>query len=143
MTPEEPVEVYSAGTMAEAQFVHDLLAEAGIRSEIVGEALTGMIGRIPAEGASPRIWVRMEDEGRARPVIDEYQQRLIDRVEGDIKEPLEKEPYCYHCGQEIAQGQSPCPSCGKELDWNSSEDEDVVQDQLEGDEPEAEITGSL
>ncbi len=125
MTPEEPVEVYAAGNMAEAQFVHNLLAEAGISSEIVGEALTGVLGRLPANDASPRVWVRAEDEPRARPLIEEYQQRLIDRVEGGVTEPLAGEPFCYYCGKEVARGQSPCPACGKELDWNTPEDVEV------------------
>ena len=70
MTPEEPVEVYAAGSMAEAQFVHNLLAEAGIPAEIVGEALGGVLGDVPSMEASPRIWVRAEDAERARPLVD-------------------------------------------------------------------------
>lgn len=139
MTSDEPVQVYAAGNMAEAQFVHDLLADAGIRSEIVGEALTGGLGELPVNDATPCVWVRAEDEAQARPIVEAYQQRLIDRVEGDIQEPLAKEPFCYHCGQEVAKGQTPCPACGKDLDWNTSEDV-VTEDGLGGDELEAEVT---
>ncbi len=27
-------------------------------------------------------------------------------------------PYCYHCGEPVQDGQSPCPACGKVLDWS-------------------------
>lgn len=125
MTPEEPVEVYSAKDMVEAQFVHDLLAEANIKAEIIGESLGGVLGDVSNIDFSPSIWVRAEDAGQARPLIEFYQQRLIERAEGGVTEPLVKIPFCYHCGQEIEQGQSPCPVCGKELDWNPSEEMDV------------------
>lgn len=121
MSPEEPVEVYTAGTMAEAQFVHDLLMEAGVKSEIVGESQVAGLGEVLNVDASPRIWVRAQDEVQARHVIQAYQQRLIDRVEGEATQPLQKEPFCYFCGQEIQQGESPCPSCGKTLDWSPAE----------------------
>jgi len=26
--------------------------------------------------------------------------------------------FCYHCGKPIEEGQSPCPACGKEVDWS-------------------------
>ena len=28
------------------------------------------------------------------------------------------ELFCYHCGKPIEEGQSPCPACGKEVDWS-------------------------
>jgi endogenous inhibitor of DNA gyrase (YacG/DUF329 family) len=128
MTPEEPVEVYSAQDLAEAQFVHNMLAEAGIKAEIVGEALGGVLGDVSSINMSPGIWVRAEDEGQARPLIEFYQQRLIERAEGGITEPLVTIPFCYHCGQEVVRGQSPCPACGKDLDWNNATENAEAED---------------
>jgi hypothetical protein len=134
MTPEEPVEVYSATDMAEAQFVHDMLAEAGIRAEIMGEALGGVLVDVSSLNLTPGIWVRAKDVEQARPLIEFYQQRLIERAEGGATEPLVKIPFCYHCGQEVQRGQSPCPACGKDLDWNSSEDAGAENEEDEAEE---------
>ena len=113
MTPEGPIEVYAAGDLAEAQFVHDLLADAGIEATVMGESLGALAGEIPAWYATPRVWVRADDAERARPIIAEYRRRRIERAGGRGTD----EPFCYHCGQSVGRGQSPCPSCGQELDW--------------------------
>jgi hypothetical protein len=39
-----------------------------------------------------------------------------ERTEDEAPSP---QSVCYHCGQPIEQGQSPCPACGKEVDWSS------------------------
>jgi hypothetical protein len=108
-----PVEVYSARNAAEARFVANLLSDAGVEAMVVGEALGMAIGELPPGTATPRVWVRPEDEVRARPVVAEYQHRLIERVTQG-----RRETYCYHCGHEVDPGQSPCPICCRDLEWD-------------------------
>ena len=121
MTSQGPVEVYAAGDMAEAQFVRDLLADAEIEARIVGEALGAAVGELPPLVATPRVWVRAEDAERARPLVEQYQRRLIERAGREATGSRAEEPFCYHCGQVVAPGQSPCPACGRELDWAALE----------------------
>lgn len=113
MASPEPVEVYSARDLPEAQFVKDLLSEAGIEATIVGEPLGAVLGDIPAFEAAPRIWVLREDRERARSIIDDYERRR--KIATDSAEPA----YCYHCGEPVSRGQSPCPACQGVLDWLS------------------------
>ena len=110
MTTRGPVEVYAAGTMAEAQFVRNLLADAGIEATVVGEPLGMAVGELPPLVATPRIWVRAGDAERARPVVEEYDRR---RSGGRAT------PFCYHCGQAVAWGESPCPVCCLDLEWEA------------------------
>ena len=52
------VELCSAGNVAEAYAIQDLLQDAGIRSRVVGEFLGAAAGALPlGETVSPRIWV--------------------------------------------------------------------------------------
>jgi hypothetical protein len=126
MASDTPVEVYAAKDSAEAYFVRNLLADAGIEAFVVGEALRTALGDVPINAAEPRVWVREIDEGRARPIIEAYQRRLIERTEAEfgpkpgagIEGPA-TEPFCYHCGQPVQFGQSPCPACGGTLEWDS------------------------
>jgi hypothetical protein len=117
MTDQGPVEVSEARDLIEAQFVCDLLTEAGIGARVVGEPLGMAVGKVPPLEATPRIWVPYAEVERARPIVDQYRQRLIERVGRKAVVPPGKEPFCYHCGQAVDQGQSPCPVCGLELDW--------------------------
>lgn len=66
MTPRGPVEIYAARDMAEAQFLHDLLADAEIEARIVGEPLGAATGKLPPLAVMPRIWVDAADADRAR-----------------------------------------------------------------------------
>lgn len=68
-----PVEVYLAKDLPEAQFVKSLLSEARIEATIVGEPLGTVLGDIPGFEAAPRIWVHRPDADRARSIIDEYE----------------------------------------------------------------------
>ena len=117
MTDQSPVEVYLARDLTEAQFVCDLLTDAGIGARVIGEPLGMAAGKVPPLEAAPRIWVRCDEVERARPIIDEYRRCLIERIGRAAVIPRSKEPFCYHCGQVVGQGQSPCPVCGRELDW--------------------------
>jgi hypothetical protein len=117
MTAQSPVEVFVARDVTEAQFVCDLLADAGIGARVVGVPLGMVAGKVPPLEATPRIWVHADEVERARPILDEYRRRLIERAGPEAEMPRRKEPFCYHCGQAVGPGQSPCPACGRELEW--------------------------
>jgi hypothetical protein len=117
MTVQDPVQVYVARDMTEAQFVCDLLTDAGIGARVVGEPLGMASGKIPPLEATPRIWVRADEVPGARAILDEYRQRQVARVQPAAAASSEKESFCYHCGEAVTWGQSPCPVCGLELAW--------------------------
>ena len=126
MASDDPVEVYAAKDTTEAYFLRNLLADAGIEAIVVGEPLGGVLGDVPFQAAAPRLWVRQADQERARAVVEEFGRRLIERSaappgSGDLvsdEQPV-SEPFCYHCGQAVQVGQSPCPACGQDLDWGT------------------------
>jgi putative signal transducing protein len=116
MATNDPVEVYAAKDITEAQFVRNILENAGIESTIVGEALGTALGDLPAFHAAPRIWVCPEDANRARLLVEDYQKRLTERVGAHDSDEHEV-PFCYHCGSEVVLGEPKCWACGKELEW--------------------------
>ncbi|MFN0053371.1 MAG: DUF2007 domain-containing protein [Planctomycetales bacterium] len=103
---DDIVEVYSAGNVAEAQFLCDLLEEAGIRARSVG----GLLANLPplGEDTMPRVWVFRADEDRARELIDEYER-------------VHSAP---HSDQDTPAATWTCPTCGQDVDadfelcWN-------------------------
>lgn len=65
---------YSTGDLIEAQLLKDLLKEAGIPTEIFNQNARGGMGEIPFTHAYPELWLLQEhDEGRAREIINEYE----------------------------------------------------------------------
>lgn len=72
----QTVEVYRAANALQAKLLQSALAEAGIRSQIVGEFLQGGLGDLPLGWpTSPRIIVADDDEAAARRVIVEWEAR--------------------------------------------------------------------
>src|SRR5262245_26863905 len=57
---------------AEAHLWHNVLAEEGIESEVVGDFLEGALGGTDA--GRVEVWVRREDLERAQAVLDEHQK---------------------------------------------------------------------
>ncbi|GEM_PF-904105 len=122
MRTEDHVEVYSAIDSFEAHLVRNLLIDEGVEAIVVGDAAEGTVGERSPFSTPPRVWVPPDDLDRSRPIIDRYQQWLIHRAEASQAEAAAVEstgePYCYHCGEPIAAGQTPCPSCGQPLEWD-------------------------
>jgi enoyl-CoA hydratase/carnithine racemase len=123
MSQQAPVEVYAARDTAEAFFVRNLLQQAGIEALVVGDMLRGVVGELPPLQTSPSIWVAPYEAERARLIVADYDRRQRERASADSSETDREsadsgaEPFCYHCGQSVQQGQTPCPSCGKPLEW--------------------------
>lgn len=73
MHDEDIVEVYAAGDLAEAHFLHNMLADAGIEARVVGDAIA-TLGYPPGGRATPRLWVRPADEAQARQLIGDWEK---------------------------------------------------------------------
>jgi hypothetical protein len=74
---ERVVEVCSAANIVEANDLYELLDEAGIKSQIVGDSLGAAAGCLPlGEATAPRIWVRESDADRARQIIEQWHDEI-------------------------------------------------------------------
>ena len=95
--------LYSAANLPEAYLVRDLLAEVGIRTQILNENAQGGVGEIPFTQTWPEIWIeRKDDLDRARRVIAEYESRSVPADYVDCPRCGEQNPEnfetCWHCG---------------------------------------------
>ena len=113
MSPDEPVTVYKAWNPRQAHLVCQVLANADIEARVASDALEMALGDVPFQQATSPVLVHAADAERARAVLAEFDAHLADRS----AEPRDGgTPFCYHCGEAVAAGQSPCPHCGGELD---------------------------
>jgi hypothetical protein len=72
MSNDQIVEVYAAGNAFEAHELRAVLEEAGIQTVVVGDYLSDATGWAPhGQSLAPRIWVRRDDEIRARAILAE------------------------------------------------------------------------
>ena len=78
------VEIYSAANPIEAHALANALEAAGIKAEVVGDYLG--VGSLPLDriNANPKIWVRKEDETRARELLKEFK---AEHGETELSEP--------------------------------------------------------
>lgn len=95
--------LYSAANLPEAYLIRDLLAEVGVRTQILNENAQGGVGEIPFTHAWPEIWIEREDDlVRARQVIVEYEARGVPTDHVDCARCGEQNPEnfetCWHCG---------------------------------------------
>jgi hypothetical protein len=103
---QEPVVVYKARDLIEAQAVHDALEAAGIGARVEGESLTGVWGETQiGEGSLPRVTVQKEDESAAIALL----VRLGHILEHD-KAPVPDQT-CLACGAPMGTSKT-CPKCG-------------------------------
>ena len=95
--------LYSAANLPEAYLVRDLLAEVGVRAQILNENAQGGVGEIPFTQTYPEIWIEREDDmERARRVITDYESRSVPNTYIDCPRCGEQNPEnfetCWHCG---------------------------------------------
>ncbi|MEE8387931.1 MAG: DUF2007 domain-containing protein [Acidiferrobacterales bacterium] len=95
--------LYSAANLPEAYLIRDLLAEVGVRTQILNENAQGGVGEIPFTETYPEIWVeRKNDMERARRIIEEYESRSFSTGYVDCPRCGEQNPEnfetCWHCG---------------------------------------------
>jgi len=66
--PNEPVEVYTSFSPAEAEIIKGMLEAEGIASEVAGESQGGFTGALPEVS----VMVHAEDADRARELIEAH-----------------------------------------------------------------------
>ncbi len=66
--------IFTAGNLAEAYLVRDLLVQAGVPVHIFNQHAMAALGDIPASAACPQIWIaQLHQEQHALAVIAEYE----------------------------------------------------------------------
>lgn len=115
MDINEPVKVYDAWNSLQAHFLCNLLAEAGVSARVASSAIESVSGSVSFQKVKCPIWIAGADAQRARSIVAQYESALK-ASSGENVESVE--PYCYHCGQPVKRGHSPCPNCGLDLDWS-------------------------
>ena len=108
MTDTSILEVYSADDLMDAEFIRHVLAEQGINAKIVGANLQTIIGDLPAQLASPRIWVVEEDYAQAKILVDEA------KAEQRRRAALRKDWTCSFCGETNSADFEICWCCQEE-----------------------------
>ena len=101
--------VYQAGNIQEATLVKDMLERHSILVEIVGAALAGALGELPAFAIGPRILVPEESYEAAMKIIQDFNQSKSKEISGSVwncsscKESNEPQfSHCWSCGVEKA-----------------------------------------
>jgi hypothetical protein len=131
----DPIAVYNAADNMEAVFVRDALVAAGIEAYVTEDVsqVGAWVGGFIPELHKPQVWVERADSERARPVLDNYEERAAhlrgDRASAALAEPP-VEVVCDRCGghasfpatQEGSVQQ--CPHCGAYLDVGDTETTD-------------------
>ncbi|WP_197441709.1 putative signal transducing protein [Thalassoglobus polymorphus] len=105
MSDDKIVEVYSADDLMDAEHIRRVLAEEGIIAKVVGASLHGIIGDLPAQLATPRLWVHEEDFARGRQIIELVKQEQRERSQ--TRSPWK----CVSCGEENSADFEICWSC--------------------------------
>ena len=99
--------VYQADNIQEATLVKDMLERHSILVEIVGAALAGALGELPAFAIGPRILVPEESYDTALKIIQDFEQSKKQVIQG-------KNWNCSSCKETNEPQFSHCWSCGAE-----------------------------
>ena len=69
-------ELYQAGSLDEAQFLMDLLNEAGLKATLRNADLASLAGGLPLSATLPTIWLDDENDwDRGRAIVDQFEER--------------------------------------------------------------------
>jgi hypothetical protein len=132
----DPVAVYNAATNMEAQFLCNLLCDAGVEAfltEDISRAGTWFGGLVP-EIHKPQVWVERDDVERAVPVLEEYERRTAKRRSADEESGRPIPAVCEDCGEESRfpanqRGTTQeCPHCGAYMDVGGDEHPEGIFD---------------
>jgi hypothetical protein len=107
MHDTEIASVYCAQNLAEAEFLKNILADAGIEARVVGEAMIWG-GASQIDEGIPSVWVRHVDETRAREILDDYVRRRDRPRSDDDRRPAWK---CSACGELVEEDFELCWNC--------------------------------
>lgn len=108
------MKVYDAWNSQQAHALCQLLEDHGISARAASDAIENLVGRVPFHKATCPIWVAADDADRARRVLLDYEKRMQC---ADTDKAQVGKAYCFHCGDAVQPEQTPCPKCGRELDW--------------------------
>jgi hypothetical protein len=87
MDGQDVVEVYSAANSVEAYAVANALEEAGIKAQVVGDVSEMWAGGLTlGHPPNPKVWVRKEDEVRARDIVIEWESEVENEHESEESE---------------------------------------------------------
>jgi hypothetical protein len=97
-------QLYSAGSLYEAQLLLDLLKQEGIPAELRNEHLVGMIGLLPESATQPSVWIENPDDwDRGRELVAAFEERRATTIDTELTCPAcgEKSPgnfeLCWKC----------------------------------------------
>jgi hypothetical protein len=142
MAFRDPFAAYNAANNLEAHLVCNLLNEAGVEAVVIEDvSQVGVwIGGVVSEIHKPQVWIERANIGRAKPVLDEYERRMVGQS-GESTEGPPVKVTCEECGQissfpATQKGSvQNCPHCQAYVDVG---DEAQIEewDQVTGEEEE-------
>jgi Putative prokaryotic signal transducing protein len=125
MNLKDPVPAYSGAGPAEVHILRNLLSEAGIEAFVPEDVDTSWTGGGLPGIQTPQVFIERADLERARPILEDYERSITERVEADLDSDTEVAPIevtCDRCHKEstyphaqIGSVQS-CPACGAYVD---------------------------
>ncbi|MCE5267611.1 MAG: DUF2007 domain-containing protein [Planctomycetaceae bacterium] len=133
---EEIVELCSAGNVTEADSICEVLADASIQAQVVGDILGTAGGGLPlGETIAPRVWVHKGDLVRAREIVERWREECEsgerdlpetepaatdeEPVEEDLKGPLPSDVRFRFLNQVFWIGGMVCIAIGAIWAWQN------------------------
>jgi rubrerythrin len=99
--PDELITIYKAANSPEAYFIKNLLMDAGIEATVAEEN-----DPLSLPAVSPtEVLIRQQDEARAQPIIDDFENEQIRRAE-------RPDWLCPKCGATVIGAFDECDACG-------------------------------
>ncbi len=99
--PDDLITIYKAGNSPEAYFIKNLLMDAGIEATVAEEN-----DPLSLPVVSPtEVLIRRQDEARAQPIIDDFENEQIRRAE-------RPDWSCPKCGATVIGAFDECDVCG-------------------------------
>ncbi len=123
----DPVAIFNAANNSEAHVVRLLLEQNGIEASVVEDVSPvgffwfGLLPQIH----NPQVWVDRDSVGRAKPILEEFEQGLDERRAAEVQAETQVgtlEVTCEKCGKTTTfpaalQGTvQDCSNCGEYLD---------------------------
>ena len=125
MNLKDPVPAYNGADSVEVHILQNLLEEAGVEAFIMEDVDTSWTGAALSGIQTPQVYIERADLERAKPVLDDYERLMTERVEADLDSDTKVAPItvtCDKCHKEstyphaqIGSVQS-CPVCGAYVD---------------------------
>jgi Putative prokaryotic signal transducing protein len=104
----EPVNIYLAHDTIEAEFLRNILRDAGIEACVVGDAASRLLGVIPNAIGVPYLAVRRADDARAREILRDYEDK---RQVPHTPDESTATWTCSACGEQVDEEFDLCWNC--------------------------------